>query len=188
MFKKKKSLFSKKAPMLSKGTMGILIAYRKGYRVTENGHMMSPSGKSLSLKAASGRYPTVTVTENGITYNVAAHRLAAYCFYGREVFKEGLLVRHLNGNVSDIRKSNIALGTYTDNSMDRPLHQRVSTAVAGRKAQKRPHNAKFTPEQVRYIRHQREKGQTLQAIADKFGVSRQAIHRIVKRKYYSDVE
>ena len=190
MFKKKrkKKLFSNTKPEFSKSNNGILIAYRKGYRVTENGNIVNPDGKELSLNAAAGKYPTVTVMENSISYNVPVHRLAAFCFFGKEIFRKGLLVRHLNGNVMDVRKSNIALGNYTDNSMDRPLYQRVKVASVGRKSQKRPHNARFSSEDVTLIRSRRDRGETLQAIATTYGVSRQTIHRIVKKVYYSDVE
>jgi hypothetical protein len=190
MFKKKrtKKLFSKTKPGLSKSNQGLLIAYRKGYRVTENGNILNPDGKELSLSSSSGKYPTVSVMENTISYNVPVHRLAAYCFFGKELFRQGLLVRHLNGNVLDVRKSNIALGTYTQNSMDRPMYQRTRVASTGRQAQKRPHNARFSEDEVRLIRGRREKGETLQSIATTYGVSRQTINRIVKRIAYSDVE
>jgi len=181
-------MFSSTKPELSKANNGILIAYRKGYRVSENGNILNPAGKELSLNAAPGKYPTVTVTEDTISYNVPVHRLAAYCFFGKEVFRKGLHVRHLNGNVMDVRKSNLALGTASENSMDRPLYQRVNTAIKGRKSQKRPHNAKFSKDDILTMRKRRERGETLQAIATTYGVSRQTIHRIVKKIYYSDVE
>ena len=191
MFKKKrkkKLSLSRPKAELSKSNSGILIAYRKGYRVSDNGNILNPNGVSLSMKASPGKYPTVTITEKNISYNVPVHRLAAYCFYGKEIFRNNVLVRHLNGNVLDVRKSNIALGNSGDNSLDRPLYQRKSVALAGKKAQKRPANAKFTKDDVLTIRRRREEGETLQTIATAFGVTRQAIHRIVIKSNYADIE
>lgn len=190
MFKKKrKKLSFKKSNPLSKSNQGILIAFRKGYTVSENGNVYNPKGKQLAVNAAAGKYPTITVTEDNVSYNVPVHRLAAYCFYGSEMFKTGLLVRHLNGNVLDVRRENIALGTQSENSMDRPQYQRVLTAVKGRKAQKRrAHNAKFSPEEVKEIRTRRSSGETLQSIANDFKITRQAVYRIVKRICYQDIE
>jgi endoglucanase Acf2 len=50
--------------------------------------------------------------------------MQAFKKYGYEMFKEGILVRHLNGVPTDNSYDNIAIGTASDNMMDIPVSVR----------------------------------------------------------------
>lgn len=98
------------------------IAYSKGYRVSPSGIVTNPVGYEMSVESLNNkRYPQVGFSYEGKKYYVRMHRLAAYCMYGKAMFEEGVVVRHLNDNKTDLRHANIALGTQTDNMRDIPL-------------------------------------------------------------------
>lgn len=170
----------------------IRLAYEKGYRATDDGKIIGLRGKELVLKLRGNqRYPTFPINVGNLTksgvYGIPAHKFAAYCFYGEEAFKPGIVVRHLNGNTLDISRKNIALGTYSDNEADKPKEVKTRVAKIARAAQgRRPFNAKLTDDQVRFIRARTDlNGQQL---ADMFGVTRTTIADIRKGKKYADVK
>jgi hypothetical protein len=169
----------------------ILLAYKKGYRVTEEGVLLGVKGKPLLIKIrGKQKYPTFSVNglklvpnKNGV-FGIPVHRFAAYCFYGDAVWNAEC-VRHKNGNTEDVSKTNIVLGTHSENNLDKDKSIRVAAAKKARAAQgKRPKNSIFTDEEVKIIRSSPEKDNGL---AKKYGVTRQAIWRIRKGKNYGDV-
>ena len=169
----------------------IRIAFERGYTVTEDGILISPLGNKLKISiSGKQRYPTFSVskipnvTNKYGVFGIPVHKFAAFCFYGENVFSANC-VRHLNGNVLDVSKNNISLGTRSQNNLDKDSEVRVSAAKKARAAQgKRPTNAKFTDEQVVYIRSTDIKDKDL---AVEYNVTRQAIWRIRKGKNYNDV-
>lgn len=169
------------------------IALSKGYRVTEDGTLLGVKGKPLNVKRhGAQRYPTFSVnvgdlTESGV-YGIPAHKFAAYVFYGEDTFKEGVVVRHLNGNTEDISKANIVLGTHSENNHDKDPEIRRAAARKARAAQVgRPHNARFTNEQVIEIRKRRADGESGYTLAEEFGVSNVTIYNIEKGRIYNDI-
>lgn len=169
----------------------IRYAYSKGYRVSDDGILYGVKGLPLIVKVRGNqKYPTFTV--NGFkevknkygVYGIPIHRFAAYCFYGEKIW-EYECVRHLNGNVEDVSKGNIVLGSHSENNMDKDLLARKNAAKIARAAQgKRPLNSKFTDQQVIMIRRS---SKTNNELANEFNVSRQAIWLIRKGKNYGDV-
>jgi len=166
------------------------IALSKGYRVTEDGTLIGAKGKPLKVKIRGAqRYPTFSVNVGGLSesgvYGIPAHKFAAYVFYGEDVFKEGVVVRHLNGNTEDISKANIVLGTHSENNLDKDPEARRAAARKARAAQgSRPHNARFSQEQVEEIRERRKAGENGYHLAEEFGVTPQAIYSIEKGRNY----
>ena len=118
-------------------------AHHRGYRVTEDGRLLGSRGKEIKyFHYPNNRrsYPRFSLNTKRIdyvpwdTYSIPVHFLAAYCFYGDEVFNPHLHIRHLNGDKCDFSKSNIKLGTPKDNEQDKPVEVRRRTASAGGKA------------------------------------------------------
>ena len=169
----------------------ILLAYQKGYRVTEEGTLLGMNGTPLIIrKRGKQKYPTFTV--NGLksvsnkygAFGIPVHKYAAYCFYGDSIW-DAECVRHANGNVEDVSKANILLGTHSQNNLDKDKEIRVAAAKKARAAQgTRPKNSMFTDDQVRYIKSSLEKDSVL---AEMYGVTKQAIWRIRKGINYADV-
>jgi hypothetical protein len=170
----------------------IKIAFEKGYRVTEDGRLIGIKGNELKVKKRGNqRYPTFSVNVGSLTssgvYGIPIHKFAAYCFYGDEVFEEGVVVRHLNGDTEDISKENILLGTYSDNERDKPVEVRKKAAKIARSHQKRPGNSLLTDEQVMEIKKRLKNKESMAAIARDYGVTRNCIFLIKKGVNYKDV-
>lgn len=167
-----------------------MLAYQRGYRTTNEGQIISPfSMKPLKLSIAKNqKYPTFSISKvPGVknkygVFGIPAHKFAAYCFYGELVW-DAECVRHLNGNVLDISKNNIVLGTHSENNLDKIKEARVAAAKKARAAQGiRPLNAKFSDDEVAWIRSCKESNSQL---AKKFNVTRQAIWKIRKGENYA---
>ena len=166
----------------------------RGYSVTESGELFGPKGKLKVSLAGKQRYPTFS-TNWGCVFGIPIHMFAAYIYYGDKSFDETKVVRHLNGNTLDFSKSNIVLGTPSENEMDKTKETRVRSAKAGRAAQGvRPNNSKLTDEQVKEIKKffegfgnaRAKQGETKQ-LAETMGVSTTVLYKIKNGEYYKDV-
>lgn len=115
---------------MSKISDAIIIAVKKGYRFDEQNRIIGPRGKPLKIRVGTTGYPQINVAtrkRNGNDYrtcNIPIHRLKAYYLYGEKMFDKTIVVRHLNNDCLDFRDENIAIGTRTENAMDRPAEQR----------------------------------------------------------------
>jgi len=103
-----------------------VIAYNKGYRVKENGDLIGLSGKSIG--SVSNGYHRFKIRQEVGHINCLTHRLQAYQKYGNEIYKKGVVCRHLNGNPLDNSLDNIVIGTQSDNMMDRKKEDRIAHA------------------------------------------------------------
>lgn len=110
---------------MSKTNAAMLVAVRKGYRVTEDGDVISPLNRKLKLSTKWGDYLAFRVKlYDGTSFSVFVHKLQAYIKFGEKMFEHGVVVRHLNNNKLDNSFDNIAIGTHTDNAMDLPISVR----------------------------------------------------------------
>lgn len=172
----------------------ILLAYEKGYRVTDEGVLVGIKGGPLNVKLRGNqKYPTFSLSgvkgpgknKYGV-YGVPVHQFAAYCFYGEQAF-DAECIRHLDGDTTNVARENIVLGTHSQNNMDKASDIRSAAARKARATQgKRPINARFTDEQVRYIRSSWP-DKNYAELAKEFDVTKQAIYLIVKKQNYRDV-
>lgn len=172
----------------------VKIAFERGYRVSDDGILISPHGGILKVaKGEKKRYPTFSLTKvpnlatSGV-FGITVHTFAAYCFYGEVVFEKSVVIRHLNSDTEDVSKSNIVLGTHSQNNLDKPRHKRIAAAQKARKSQgRRPKNALFADKDVLMIRERRRMGETFSLIAKDYGVTKECISQIVKGINYADV-
>lgn len=119
---------------MNKANLNIITAYQNGYRVSSDGTLLGVDGKDIKYAFSEKlRYPRFSIwigkenSKDGYA-KVPVHRFAAYCFYGEELFNHAL-VRHLNGNVKNFSRENIALGGAFENSMDRAKSSRSESSV-----------------------------------------------------------
>jgi len=172
----------------SKHDRGILVAYEKGYRVTNDGRLLNPEGAPLKVNPTDKkRYPTFSIKLAGESFYIRSHRFAAYCFYKDELFKEGILVRHLNDDRSDISKENIKLGTQVENMADIPIDKLKLMSQKKRdwclKNNKRPPlRRKLTDEQDAEIVRRLSAGESTRSIAKDFDVHHSTIQYLKVRK------
>lgn len=118
---------------MSKTHEAIKLAFRKGYRVTENGEVVNATGKVRALqirrRRTDARYVFNIAIPGGRRFPVPVHKLQAYQKYGEDSLAEGIVARHLDGDAFNNRPDNIALGSVLDNIMDRPAVERSSHAL-----------------------------------------------------------
>lgn len=123
---------------LSKGNRGIIIAYMKGYRVSDNGKkIISPfSGEDLAVKKSGkhkrGDYFTIRFERD--LYNVTMARFAAYQYWGNEIFHTDKIVTHKNYDSTDHTSANLILADKP--MVSKETRVRIAT-IASRQANPR---------------------------------------------------
>ncbi len=135
----------------------IEYALANGYEVdVEEGLVYGLSGRALAIKIRGTQtHPTCSLRTAGLTkpfYAVPYHKVVAYAIWGRAAFAPGIHVRHLDGDVLNNRRANLALGTPKQNSQDIPPERR--RAIWGKMAQKpgtRGNGAALTDEQAAWV-------------------------------------
>ena len=89
----------------------------KKYTVV-NGELVSPRGKVLKCTITNAGYKKSTVYLNKKNRPFDLHRFVAYIKYGDAIFRENIVVRHLNGNRLDNTYENISIGSILENMDD----------------------------------------------------------------------
>ena len=117
-----------------KHSNALLLAFRKGYRVNTDGTVESASGKNRNLQKCGTKrrlyyYKFNISLPDGSKYPIKVHQLAAYQKYKSLIMDESIVVRHLDGNSLNNSLLNIAIGSHSENSMDRPKQHRVNHAT-----------------------------------------------------------
>lgn len=178
----------------------IRLAAQQGYRADLIwGRLYGRSGERLSVKKYGDcSYPTVRLHVRGLpkpAYSVYAHKFVAYLIWGEQALSPDLEVRHLDGNTENIRRSNLLLGTSSQNQMDKPPATRQAAAKAARAAQGHyPCTTILSEAQVVLIHGELVAGTTVKgrvrrgvvkALAEKFGVHKSTISLIGKGKSWN---
>ncbi len=151
----------------------LLNVYQQGYRVAEDGRVLTPGGEYL--------VGTLIKGYRRILGEVMVHRLAGYQKYGDAMLAPGICIRHLDSNPLNNRLSNLAIGTASDNMMDKPPAQRLWIARQASAAQK-----KLSPAQVADLRARRSQGANYAELQKIFGLSKSTVSYIVNGKTYSE--
>lgn len=106
-----------------------------------------------------------------------AHRVAWELTYGP--IPDGMVICHRCDNPPCCNPAHLFLGTQLENIADREAKGRGSVP---------PSRAKFTAGQVRQIRAEYERGLvTQQSLADRWGISRGNLSKILTRRLYTHV-
>ena len=97
-----------------KSKKAIILAFQKGYRVNENGDVISPKGRILKKQVSNRNdIPYFSFSIRLDKYDVCKimiHRFVAYLKYGDLMFNCEC-IRHLNGNSLDNSFENIEVGS-----------------------------------------------------------------------------
>ena len=165
---------------LSGNNQSAIDAHREGYYVTEEGSLVSPRGTVRVTTRNAYGYERISWKRKG---TLLVHKLAAYQKFGDDAFKEGICVRHLDGNPANNAISNIEIGTRSENMMDQPKEVRVRKAKNAAQ-----HQRKLTDEEVRELRFDWEKGATYDQLAAKYELSVSAAYYAANLQTYVDVE
>ena len=122
-----------------------------------------------------------TIHGYGVGANYQAHRLAYEL--ARGPIPPGLFVRHTCGNRQCCQPEHLYLGSVADNASRAWIRKRQAGAsYTARRTHKHLNAA-----QVVEIRARHAAGETLNALSERFGVTRQCLANVVKGKTFAGV-
>lgn len=110
-------------------TENLIIAYDKGYRVLQNGDVISHLNKKIRLNKKTVGYLKFNIYHKNKIITIFVHQLQAFQKFGEKKYKNSEAVRHLNGDKLDNSYKNIDVGTHRQNSMDIPESVRYSRSL-----------------------------------------------------------
>jgi len=152
--------------MISKNNINVKLAYERGYRVLECGSVVNEKGKILAGGLNKKKYRCITIRVKGVSRHPLVHKMQAYQKYGDAMFEEGIQVRHLNGDSLDNSFDNIAIGTCSDNQMDKPEYIRKKSAIAASSKIR-----KFSDDVVSEIKNDHKEGLSYTKLMKKYNIS-----------------
>ena len=118
----------------------LIFAYKKGYRISKEGNVLSFTGEIIKPRINSNGYFVFGFrTQEYGSRGVLVHQLQAYQKYGDKLF-ECDCVRHLNGDKLNNYYDNILIGTSSDNQMDRSKEDRIRSATIASHSYKLKYN------------------------------------------------
>lgn len=167
---------------MSKQTDIIRKLVFRGWSTSREGAVLKPDGSERATRInKSGRtgipYRRFNVKDSGVSRPVNVHKLVAYMKFGEESFK--WQTRHLNGNSLDNSFDNIAIGSGSQNMMDRPAEDRKAHGLKAARILR-----KLSDEDVKYIRQSLETGL---ALAERFRVAPSTISGVRNNKIYRSI-
>lgn len=167
-------------------TKAVIFASNKGYRVTDDGEVISHKGTKRKLSLHSGKnngrkqYYKFNITDSrGVSMPVPVHQLQAFQIFGMAAFEKGKQIRHKDGDGLNNSSSNIEMGTPIENIMDRTKESRVAHALKAAE-----YTRVLNKEQVSQLIKLRKEGLTYDELSNKFGIASSTAHKIVKEGGY----
>jgi len=138
------------------------VLFDLGYKVEKDGTCISKSGKIL-LGTINNGYKTISTKLLGKTIKVRVHRLQAYQKFGEEIYKENIMIRHMDSNSLNNSWDNLKIGTHSDNMMDQSKEIRINKASNAHK--------KYSDELVIEIKADRDSGYSYKDLMLKYNIS-----------------
>jgi len=166
---------------MSKLNEAIVLAYNKGYRVSDDGRLLNKLGSELKggFDTSGYRIFGVRHIRSRATSNVRVHRLRAYQTFGDEIFKDGIECRHLDGNKLNNSKSNIAIGTHSENMMDKTPTERSKHAAMASSS-----NRALSDEKLAELKEYHAIHRSYKKTMEKFGISSKGTLNYMLKKQY----
>ena len=145
------------------------IAKKRGYRVDKYGNAFSKANKKVGTSSRGGYY-YFAFRVDGEIKKVYIHRMQAFQKYGKRIYEDGILIRHLNNNFHDNSRNNISIGTAKDNYYDIPYKERLKNR------ERLNYNSKtclqkYNEKDLEQIRIMRAEGASYNEIMAKFNIS-----------------
>lgn len=159
-------------------SLGRVRSYR---RHGGRGRELLGTPRAKKVHAASTGYLSVTLQkpDGNRCGKYTVHTLVALAFLGPR--PEGMQVAHADGNRLNARLDNLRYATADENAEDKRRH---GTDTPG----ERNGRHKLTDRDVLEIRELRSRGALQRELAEKFGVSRSAIHFVLSGQRWSHVK
>lgn len=157
---------------MSKTTDAIRYAKERDYTADREGNIYGPRGNRLKLRQQGNKnrtYPHFGVRLNGQTIGIAAHKFISFLKFGELAIADGIHTRHLNDDPQDNRWENIAIGSHSDNMMDKPEQLRKSAAQKAGRARSLPDDL-WTQ-----IELERNEGATYPQLSERYGIAKSTL-------------
>lgn len=139
-----------------------IIAKERGYTITPEGVVFNPKGKQIGTYGKN-KYMYFSFRLNGKIVKVYFHRYQAYLKFGNSLYEDGIMVRHLDGDLLNNSVSNIELGTNSDNMLDISKEKRIQKSANA--------NKKYSDDLVLEIKADRERGMSYKDLMEKYHIS-----------------
>lgn len=110
---------------------------------------------------------------------VSVHTLVCLAFHGSR--PSNACIRHLDGDSSNNRPTNLCWGTMKENAADRTAHGRHLISCRARTA------TKLDPQRVTEIRAALRDGETFKSLSLRFSVAQATINQIKKRETWREI-
>lgn len=124
-------------------------------------------------------YPKVTLSQGNVQRHFHVHRLVLLAFAGKPP-QPRMVCRHLNGDPSDNRLANLAWGTFKENEQDKADHGRRPRGSG-------VYGSKLTDQLVTEIRQRFAFGETIDSLADQYGLARLSMIRAIHGNTWSHI-
>jgi hypothetical protein len=163
----------------------VMYAYNRGYRARKDGTVSGIRTDSVALRKDTQGYVRFQVNPpwRHNSLGVCVHQLIALQKFGEKALDKDVQTRHLNGNPGDNSWDNIAIGTMSDNMMDRPEEKRKRMARRAGRSQ-----SPLTIEDVQRIRYLREEeGWKYSEIMREYPISKSTLSNICNYKTWRDI-
>lgn len=159
-------------------------ALERGYYVLDNGNVIGIRGYILKpySNKFDGRLRISVVPYPGCKpRSVMVHQIAALQRFGETAFLSSAEIRHLDGNLKNNSKTNIALGTSSENQMDIPVETRTARA---RKAARTLRS--LSSARVKKLRADRARGMKYVDLMVKYRLAKGTVSYIIRGITYND--
>ncbi len=156
-------------------------AYNKGYRISKEGILTNSKGQILKPWKTKNGYNTFNCYAGYLNGKKQSNKLRisrfqAFFKFGDKIYKEGIVVRHLNAIRTDDRWDNIEIGTQSDNLMDIPKEIRLKKSIIAARSK-----AKYD---VIKVRKYHEEHKSYKKTMEKFNMSNPStLHNIITREH-----
>lgn len=157
------------------------IAYNKGYFVVDS-IVYNKKGLIIRQSFNQSGYFKFNIWYNKIL-TISVHRLVAYQKYKEFLYKDGIEVRHFDGNPLNNSYDNILLGTHQQNMMDIKEDVRLKASVKASEKLR-----KFTDLEMDVIRSDKSLGYTYKELMLKYNISSKGtLHYILNTTYKTKI-
>lgn len=155
-----------------------IYAFKKGYRILPNGHVVSPRNIERKTVPQSNGYLAFSIRYKGKSISVLVHKLCAFQKYGYIAFSCEC-IRHLDGNRTNNMLENIEIGSYSDNQLDKSPEERKREATIASHS----HIMKWNEEKVAMIKNYHKTSHSYRKTMTRFGISSKGtLHFILKNR------
>lgn len=155
-----------------------VVGYETRYMVSEYGEVYSVLKGRNRVISFTSKYPSVNLSQGGITKRFSVHYLVAAAFLGER--PEGATINHIDCCKTNNHYSNLEYCTYSEN-----IRHAIDNGVF--KTGQEHYNATLKEEDVLQIRERLSKGEKICNLAREFNVNKRTVSHIKYRRNWKSL-